>query len=609
MNSFLICRFKEKKVWMFLLFAFFFVSSSVCNAAPPCSGYSGDQKRICQIKNSTVVTTSTTDQDSWYDSNDTALHDSVVCDDPLTANHVSYDTYSPINPLYCNDQSGTQHFEHKEYYSSDDLGSDMNINTVAKNFKIRAEASADSGIRDIRIEWKNGGTGTPDSWADARYEICSGGICEICREGGSCMHPSIYVSELSTKSDGSQNVLWFRVIVSTNAGESIVTGEDEDVSMTPVLDKYYRFPICNTSSCCTIDGCGYTCDANIMPAAINLNVTDRCAANLPYILNWTIDDTDGQSRFYLEVLDNDSGNAVYYADVISSSTSFTADPQLLSGGGTLEPNKTYKWRVRVKDDYFDPDHNCKKWSDWSDWNYFTTCSSCGGNTAPVVTTNIVAPPADFCTVVGLPYQFSWNVNDSDGQSKFDIEIWEQGNMAATLRSASFNYSTPTFTANSGVFGAGKDLEYGKTYDWRVKVTDNYADVACRKDSGWVAGPSFTTISDPYPQVDFEYICPGSDCNLMEEIQFNADDPDSTPDNYDYKWFIFDNTTPANWATTTPVMEGKDVVKKFPLSDNTQKEVTLWVINKTDDSACCHKTKSLSLTRTQASWTEVPPNNN
>ncbi len=599
MNSFLICRFKEKKVWMFLLFTFFFVSSSVCNAAPPCSGYSGSQKRICQIKNSTVVTTSTTDQDSWYDitNTDTALHDFVVCDDPASANYITYDTYSPTNPLYCNDQSGTQHFEHDEYYSSDDLGSDMNINTVAKNFKIRAEASADSGIRDIRIEWKNGGTGTPDSWADARYEFCPGGICEICREGGTCMHPSIYVSELSTKTDGSQNVLWFRVIVSTNAGESIVTGEDIDVSMTPVLDKYYRFPICGKD-------CVIACDGNTKPTVTNLTATEHCAANLPHDLSWTTNDADGQSEFYLEITNPATGKT--YTKSGTYDTTVSLAPGTLVGGD-LEPNTTYSWRLRVRDNLSDV--YCRKWSTWFDGPSFTTCSSCGGNTAPLVTTNVVTPPADFCTVVGLPYQFSWNVNDPDGQSKFDIEVWEQGNMAATLRSASFSYSTPTFTANSGVFGAGKDLDYGKTYDWRVKVTDNYADAACRKDSGWVAGPSFTTISDPYPQVDFEYICPGSDCNLMEDIQFNADDPDSTPDNYDYKWFIFDNTTPANWATTTPVMEGKDVVKKFPLSDNTQKEVTLWVINKTDDSACCHKTKSLSLTRTQASWTEVPPNNN
>jgi hypothetical protein len=502
------------------------------------------------------------------------------------------------------------------------LDDDNNINTADENFTISATSGDLYGVKEIRIEWFNDGVNPPASETafsgslnHIECTMANGTLndntCSVCREGGNCDYPVIPVSMLSTLSGGGQNVLWFRIVVTDGNDNILAMGYDEKTDMTPVLDKYYRFPICGL-------GCKASCDGNDMPQVASMNQT--CAGNSPEQFSWTVNAGETQSAYTLDIQE-DSGTSPNLNPIHSydggSGMNFTASPGILSNGD-LKPGTNYRWRLRVKDSYATA--SCEKWSDWSSWQSFTTCGAACANNAPKINPVPIVIPPDFCVDSGLPYKFNWvfdNNGDGDGQAAFTLEIWENGIDPDSQPDQVFRVvgaNVQTFTANNLALtkgGVPKNFEWNKTYDWRLKVKDN--NPVCPQESVWVSGPSFITPLHQYPTADFDIkdnngvscSSSGSKCTFLKDIKFvPTTSPSST-----YKWYKYSpiGSTPSDWQTTgTPFSTDQNPVENFQLNEPEKYDITLWISDSVYPTYCCHMTKPLTLAPNQANWNEIPP---
>ncbi|MDD3190428.1 MAG: hypothetical protein PHI66_01920 [Candidatus Pacebacteria bacterium] len=605
---------------VFFVVLSFSVFSPLCQAATDCNTIADpDKKSLCQLKRNTTVNVTTVDH-NWYDPTDAALHDFAVCDLPAditdcpspqpstSPSHCSYSNYTYTYPTYCNDPdiASPKHTLHREFYSSDDLDDETNINRLDKNFKIEVTTSSNvySGINSIQIQWKSTtGVWPPASWTDVD-PLKAGSVtcwntdsCSICRESGNCDNPTIPVSALSTNSDGTQNVLWIRAIITDNNFNVMWIGEDEDVTKTPVLDKYYRFPICSDA------GCANSClDAsenplNEAPEIQAAGFVNNCALDESFTLNWSFTDNEnnGQSEFYLEVYNKDTNEGVYSTTQLSNILSWSApELKLQSAGGVLVSGQDYGWRLRIRDDY-SVNTRCRQWSDWFEGDVFTACSSCAGNVnAPSLSDLSVTAPINFCAP-SLSYVLSWITTSDDGQGSVEINLW---NVSDGTGPISYIYDDDRQSFSAFLPG---DLEYGKTYRWELEVWDDYFDLACRKKI-WVDGGSFT-VEDRHPTVNFSVYdsegtnCLEEACNFLDTLDFI--------DESDVSYFAGGSLATYEWGIEGSVFSSEqDTSRVFAISEGGSHNITLTV---DDGNGCvCSKNETLLLGVGSPVWTEIAP---
>ncbi|MBZ9572489.1 fibronectin type III domain-containing protein, partial [Patescibacteria group bacterium] len=133
-------------------------------------------------------------------------------------------------------------------------------------------------------------------------------------------------------------------------------------------------------------------------------------------------------------------------------------------------------------------------------------------------------PVFCCGVTGYPpVRLGWEFFDPDGdnQSAYQIQVDDDPNFlspevdSGQVSSPSTEYAPTT-------------LSFATTYYWQVEVWD---DKTTPVSSGWVNGPSFTTISHPFPLVDFDWSpqYPTREevvqfCSVYEEVTIPCGEP-------------------------------------------------------------------------------------
>ncbi|MDD3006900.1 MAG: VCBS repeat-containing protein [Candidatus Pacebacteria bacterium] len=347
-------------------------------------------------KMNVTVNVSTVDQDNWFDdrcrdgvdndgdgifdkddadcdggaANDADLTTYVVCDSDLSSYDSKESKNSYIHP-YIKDYEYApcdRDNVHDDFYSTD-VTSPVFIQSSDRNFTINATASDANGIQSIQIEWMSGASA---NWSVSESKICDdAGSCTVCVEGGDCGEGNdlIDFDDLGIPEGKNNQRFFFRVIVTDNLDHSVTTGYDDNVAVSPVLDKYYRLAIC--SKYC------HLCN-NPAPLVTLASVEDPTSfcSGLDYTLHWTFNDNSPNQTYYeLQVREKDDPTAPLLSTVRTSSETYA---RLFDGflNGNLEystptDTKVYEWRVRAYDDstYSGAlEEGCLAVSDWTPWS-------------------------------------------------------------------------------------------------------------------------------------------------------------------------------------------------------------------------------------------------
>ncbi|MFA7169518.1 MAG: hypothetical protein WC178_01560 [Candidatus Paceibacterota bacterium] len=236
-------------------------------------------------------------------------------------------------------------------------------------------------------------------------------------------------------------------------------------------------------------------------------------------------------------------------------------------------------------------------------------SSCNPeNHAPVVVVDGYDEATNFCD--GLSYRLKWIFSDEDAdkQAFYSVEVREKETIAPV-------YSVSRQSADSfcqifdGIFTNG-DIGYGKTYEWRVKVSDDDSRDLCRGTSKWSEWSSmeksFTTPLHPYPSVSFtienerEESCDEGICSFLEDINFiSTSKVFSVDKGVTYKWYI-DSFGPNSVYSTE-----NNVLRKFLEVDEAMHNIRLSVTD--SDGYICSVDQTLVLKKSNAKWNEIVPN--
>ena len=128
------------------------------------------------------------------------------------------------------------------------------------------------------------------------------------------------------------------------------------------------------------------------------------------------------------------------------------------------------------------------------WHWNITYQNGNLSALPMVKTLKVSQP-NYCDVASPTGMFTWafgSLNGAAAQASYKVQV------ATNQGFNSLAYESPQISSPNGSFAtpAGA-LEYGKTYYWRVKITDTYG-----SESLWTPGPSFTTPNQAAPRPDF-----------------------------------------------------------------------------------------------------------
>ncbi len=220
------------------------------------------------------------------------------------------------------------------------------------------------------------------------------------------------------------------------------------------------------------------------------NITSNIEDKITVDFDWgTLPNTDSQYRISKK------------GDVINSSS--------------LSAGNIFNFRVCAWDYSVNNNKKC------SDYHGIIILSS---NLVPEITPLSVQEP-NFCE--GLSYELSWNfIDPDDGQASYEIQV-EEGDSDFTDTDkliidtekyvAVYSYIVPDSTSSD--FVSGKSIEYGKTYNWRIKVTDDRSG-GYEQTTEWEKGPSFSTPEYKYPQVDFSAI-PDHSSECLYEIGYSG----------------------------------------------------------------------------------------
>lgn len=138
--------------------------------------------------------------------------------------------------------------------------------------------------------------------------------------------------------------------------------------------------------------------------------------------------------------------------------------------------------------------------------------------------------SDYCpSPVHPPVRLAWTFlgyKSGDTQSAYQIQIAQDSGFSSIIEDKGK-------ISNTGGFYVATNLDYGRTYYWRLKVWDNN-----KRESDWITGPSFSTIAYPYPTPDFiwdpQKITIGEPADFIDLTDFYG-----APSPYSWQW-DFDN---------------------------------------------------------------------
>lgn len=212
----------------------------------------------------------------------------------------------------------------------------------------------------------------------------------------------------------------------------------------------------------------------------------------------------------------------------------------------------------------------------------------------------------FCE--GLKYRLRWIFldEDNDKQAFYSVEVKEKGE-EGPVYAVSRQSSDAFFNISNGVFSNG-NIDYDKTYEWRVKVSDDDDRSLCRGTSEWSAWSdvttSFTTPLHPYPKVSFAInntngnSCDSGACSFLEDIIFSDTSTIYSSKGATYKWYIDDSKYASVYSMD------KDTSRKFLEAEQGDHAIRLVVID--SDGYSCAVDKNLLLKKSNATWNEVVP---
>lgn len=122
------------------------------------------------------------------------------------------------------------------------------------------------------------------------------------------------------------------------------------------------------------------------------------------------------------------------------------------------------------------------------------------NQAPSVQNQTIEYEA-YCTplagVAQIGLRWEYFDNDGDIESRFDFRVNNINDVNDPNPEASTTVPNPASSINTQMVSAPSQIAYNATYYWWARVWDSKS-----ANSGWIAGPSFTTRAHAYPWVDF-----------------------------------------------------------------------------------------------------------
>jgi len=398
-------------------------------------------------KSNITVNVSTTEQDDWFDdrcrdgvdndhdglldhndpdcdggaANDANLTTYVVCDSILSSYDSKEAKNSYIHP-YIRDYEYTpcdRDDVHDDYFSTDS-SSPVFVQPSEKKFTINATASDSNGLQSIMIQWMNGNTA---DWTKSKSKICnSTGSCTVCVKGGNCGagNDVIDFASLGIPEGKIQQRLYFRVVVTDNLNNVVATGDDDNIAVSPVLDKYYRLVICSKDC--------HACQNPAPLVTLDRVQNDTDCAGLNYTLHWNFsDNSPGQAYYELQVREKNNPAAPVLSTVRASSDTFA---RLFNGflSGSLDYEKEYEWRVRAYDNsIFNGvlEEGCQAVSDWTPWSpaalTFTTPTK---YPAPSFTMDVV--DSSTCSICGYSKTATFTSNSTVYDGSTPLTDWYIG---------------------------------------------------------------------------------------------------------------------------------------------------------------------------------------
>ena len=210
--------------------------------------------------------------------------------------------------------------------------------------------------------------------------------------------------------------------------------------------------------------------------------------------------------------------------------------------------------------------------------------------------NVTPPnPTDYCWIIGYPpVRVNWTFFDpGDTQSAFKIEVDDNSDFSSP------EVETGKVNGDSGSYvfqQAGEQLSWGKTYYWRLKVTDSE-----NNTSNWIyppnpsAGPvtpspgtPFIT-THPWPEPDFEWL--PAEPTAAEIIQF-TDLSQFHDSSQSWFWDFGDGQSSTS----------QNPIYAYPLAG--MHNVTLTATD--SDNYSCDLTKTVKVGLPLPGWKEIPP---
>ena len=209
--------------------------------------------------------------------------------------------------------------------------------------------------------------------------------------------------------------------------------------------------------------------------------------------------------------------------------------------------------------------------------------------------------------------FKWTYVDDDGdpETRFEFQVDNNADFSSPEVNRNFtglnNPSPTTNTQQVFVIDSPQSdkIVYGQSYWWQVKVYDNQGN-----DSGWVSGPSFSTVSHAYPYPNFSP--PAQSPSVNESVLFTDNSKCYTAANaeYDckdgadiqYAWDF--NYIEAEGFTVDSTNKG-DTTTSYPSAGSYKVRLRITDSSLTPAGVCTTQ-RQVSVTLPLPEWQEISP---
>jgi hypothetical protein len=534
----------------------------------------------------------------------------ILCngtDGKTTASGFTHYTPYSTAPVPCDQGKHTSFFYGDVAYGDKDVAPQSAVGDPEKDFTVTV---ADAAASRIKIEWlQRSGAGSlrydlptgDGEWASGAGSMlrgsrtCNGSSCKLCVQGGTCDYPGLPQEAISPMVDGNPSIFYVRAILSDSYGNSITTGWDpypgSKASGIPILDKYVKYIVCGPKCA----GC-----SNKEPQVAG--AADSCDAKNQHKIDWSISGGENQTAYTLQIQEistDEGGNAnPLHEHSGGGEKTFTVVPGSLTNGN-LDPSKSYRWRIRVKD--ADKQEKCKMWSAWTAWQNLKACTTpppenkCPANGKPVARLS-GAFDSDGNVCNGFLYTLDWDFIDAgDTQSAYQVQIREIGGGSDIYDSGVVASGTTSILLDSlklssfrNPKGQALKIVYGKTYEWRVQVTDQgpAGRPDCRLVSDWtnwsgadaIAGNDIRPPKNQPPVVQVTVTngkvnCETGGCRALQDLQFRSDGSTYSAAPVSYQWYLDgkpvadkDGGRKDNFAYKYLISDAKNHVAQLQITD-------------------------------------------